>query len=103
MNYTFSHFLNHSYYTNTLQFVRYVLSLQETLCGCRPKVLGNLRNEWINRWINGIPRKHNERINLSEHLNEPVLLETVNQIQYNRKRYEEYYLDNQVHGMQGHR
>jgi hypothetical protein len=22
-----------------------VLSLQETLCGCRPKVLGNLRNE----------------------------------------------------------
>ncbi len=26
-----------------------------------------------------------------------MLLETVNQIQYNRKRYEEYYLDNQVH------
>ena len=25
-----------------------LLSLQETLCGCRPKVLGNLRNEWIN-------------------------------------------------------
>jgi hypothetical protein len=22
-----------------------LLSLQETLCGCRPKVLGNLRNE----------------------------------------------------------
>jgi hypothetical protein len=24
---------------------RRLLSLQETLCGCRPKVLGNLRNE----------------------------------------------------------
>jgi len=52
---------------------------------------------FFNRWINGIPRKHNEEINLSEYLNEPVLLETVNQMQYNRKRYEEYYSDNQVH------
>ena len=57
---------------------------------------------FFNRWINGIPRKNNEEINLSEYLNEPVLLETANQIQ-DRKRYGEYYLDNQVHGMQGHR
>ena len=40
---------------------------------------------FFNRWINGIPRKHNEEINLSEYLNEPVLLETVNQMQYNKK------------------
>ena len=58
---------------------------------------------FFSRWINGIPRKHNEEINLSEHLNEPVLLETINQMQYNSEWYGEYYLDNQVHGMQGQR
>jgi hypothetical protein len=58
---------------------------------------------FFNRWINGILRKHNKEINLSEYLNEPVLLETVNQIQYNRKRYEEYYSDNQVHVNAGSR
>ena len=58
---------------------------------------------FFSRWINGIPRKRNEEINLSEYLNEPVLLETINQMQYNSEWYEEYYLDNQVHGMQGQR
>jgi hypothetical protein len=32
-----------------------------------------------------MPMKHNAEIYLSEYLNEPVLLETVNQMQYNRK------------------
>jgi hypothetical protein len=37
-----------------------VLSLQETLCGCRPKVLGNLRIEYflyfikVDQWDNSI-------------------------------------------------
>jgi hypothetical protein len=37
-----------------------MLSLQETLCGCRPKVLGNLRNEMflyfvkVDQWDNSI-------------------------------------------------
>ena len=37
-----------------------VLSLQETLCGCRPEVLGNLRNEMflyfvkVDQWDNSI-------------------------------------------------
>jgi hypothetical protein len=37
-----------------------LLSLQETLCGCRPKVLGNLRNECfcifvnVDQWDNSI-------------------------------------------------
>jgi hypothetical protein len=29
-----------------------LLSLQETLCGCRPKVLGNLRNECFLYFVN---------------------------------------------------
>jgi hypothetical protein len=37
-----------------------LLSLQETLCGCRPEVLGNLRNECflyfvnVDQWDNSI-------------------------------------------------
>jgi hypothetical protein len=37
-----------------------MLSLQETLCGCRPEVLGNLRNECflyfvnVDQWDNSI-------------------------------------------------
>jgi hypothetical protein len=40
-----------------------LLSLQETLCGCRPKVLGNLRNECflyfikVDQWDNSIQLK----------------------------------------------
>ena len=51
----------------------------------------------FNGWINGIPKKHNEEIYLSEYLNKTVLLETINQMQYNSEWYEENCLDNQVH------
>jgi hypothetical protein len=40
-----------------------LLSLQETLCGCRPKVLGNLRNECflyfmkVDQWDNSMQLK----------------------------------------------
>jgi len=59
---------------------------------------GNLRNACFSvDGSMGYQESTNERINLSEHLNEPVLLETVNQMANNRKGYEENCLDNQVH------